>query len=112
LRIDVYFHAGDDVTSALSQLLKNQGTIMSDLQTLNDKLDAIGKATGDYIAGRDKIDADKDAALAAAIAQHVTDQATLDALQPAIDAANAKADAELALLTPPAVTPPADAPAP
>lgn len=84
--------------------------LMHTIQEISDKLDTIKQEAADYKAARDAIDVQKDADLAAAVAQHVTDQATLDALQPAIDAAVAKADDAIAALATPGTTPPADPP--
>jgi hypothetical protein len=112
LRIDVYHHfPGDDrvmaklgqIDAKLDAVSGAQQTMSATMQQVLDDLDQIKTQAGTYIAGRDAIDVQLRADLAAARAGTGISPAE----QQAIDAAFTKAEEAKALLVPPVVTTPA-----
>lgn len=105
IRIDHYFHHVPSEDSGLLRevlgivkALKAQGVTMSaTMQQVLDDLDNIKTQAGTYIAGRDAIDVQLRADLAAALAAAGISPAE----QADIDSAFSKAEEALALLTPP-----------
>lgn len=96
------------VRELLAVILSKGKRLMATVKELNDDMDAIAVKTVDYIAGRDAIDATKDATIADLMAQLAAGAATAAEVQAGVDAAFAKAEAEKALLTSPVPTPPVD----
>ena len=94
---------------AILKTLVEQGAGMdANLQKVLDDLDVIKQEAGDYIAGRDAIDATLNATikdlsdkLAAAQAQGTADAATIADFQSGVADALAKAEEDKALLAPP-----------
>ena len=81
----------------LNCLIEQGEYLMATMKEVLDKLDKIATATDEYITGRDAVDTQLRADLAAALANAgVSADEQVD-----IDAAFAKADADLAKLTPP-----------
>lgn len=97
------------IEANLAVLVKQGLITMATIQDVQDTLDQIKTATGDYITKRDAIDVTKDATIADLTAQLAAGTTTPADVQAGIDAALQKAKDELALLTPPIPAPvPAD----
>ncbi len=95
-----YLHSGgqDQTVALLNQLITGQGKLMATMQQVIDDIKGFQQEVTDFIAARDKVDADLKAQLDAALAAGAG-----AASQAQVDEAFAAAEAAKALIVPPVV---------